>query len=207
MNSEFAEPDVPVSEQAAAWLFELADGPNDQETRRQFVRWLKRSPQHIDSFLAIAVLEQEIAERPGSIEQALLLADGTGPDVIPIAGEGRFARQTGRKPLRKRRGVRWMAAAGLAALSVLASLPFLLPQDPPPAVAHKTDFGEQRSIALSDGSIIILNTVSEVAVRYDEAARRVELHSGEAMFDVAADSGRPFVVEAGSVALKVLGTK
>lgn len=208
MNSEIAEPDVPVSEQAAAWFFELADGPNDQETRQQFFRWLKRSPQHIESFLAIAALEQELAERPDSIEDALALVDASGPGVVPIGGEISFARRrTDRARLRNRRGLRWLAAAGIAALFALGSLPFLLPQEAPLAVLHETDFGEQRSIALSDGSIIILNTLSEVAVRYDDSERRVELRSGEAMFDVATDSGRPFVVETGAVALNVLGTK
>jgi transmembrane sensor len=208
MKSELAEPDVPVSEQAAAWLFELADGPNDQETRRQFVRWLKRSPQHIESFLAIALLEQEVAERPGTLEHALSLVEDTGRDVIRIAGKSSSDRpRTDRQPLRNRNGLRWLAAAALAAIFIMASLPFLLPQDAPGAVVHKTDFGEQRSIALGDGSIIVLNTLSEVAVRYDDAARRVELQSGEAMFDVAADSRRPFVVETGAVALKVLGTR
>jgi transmembrane sensor len=209
MNSEFAEPDVPVSEQAAAWVFELADGPNDQKTRRQFVRWLKRSPLHIESFLAIAVLEQKIAERRGSLEHALPPVDGIGPDVIPIAVEGcSDRRRKDRKPLHRRRGLRRAAAAAVAALLLVAGLPFLLPQDaPPPAVVHRTDFGEQRSIALSDGSIVVLNTLSEVAVRYGGTTRRVDLLSGEAMFDVAADSERPFVVETGLVALKVLGTK
>jgi transmembrane sensor len=208
MNSEFAEPDVPVSEQAAAWLFELADGPNDHETRRQFVRWLKRSPQHIEAFLAIALLEQELAERPGSLEHALALVEDTGRDVIQIAGNNSSGLgRADRKPLRNRRGLRWLAAAGVAAMFIMASLPFLVPQDAPTAVVHKTNLGEQRSIALGDGSIIVLNTLSEVAVRYDDASRRVELQSGEAMFDVAADSRRPFVVETGAVALNVLGTK
>lgn len=207
MNSEFAEPDIPVSEQAAAWFFELADGPNDHDTRQQFVRWLKRSPQHIDSFLAIAVLEQELSERPDSLEEALALVDGAATGVVPMDGRSDSGpSRITRKPLRN--GAGWLAAATITALSFIAGLPWLLKHEAPPAaLVHQTDFGEQRSIALSDGSIVILNTLSEVSVDYDEATRRIELVKGEALFDVAADNHRPFVVETGTVTLQVLGTR
>jgi transmembrane sensor len=72
---------------------------------------------------------------------------------------------------------------------------------------HRTDYGEQRSIALADGSIVVLNTLSEVVVRFGPEERRVELVAGEAMFDVAHDPDRPFVVGTGAVELRVLGTR
>ncbi len=208
MNSEIAEPAAPVSEQAAAWFFELADGPNDRETRRRFVRWLKRSPAHLEAFIAIAVLEHELAESEGSIDDALALVEGADAGAIPLPG-GAFADRSGpdRKPKAGSRRGRWLAAAAAAAAAVLVTLPLLPPPDAPPAVVHRTDFGEQRSIALGDGSLVVLNTLSEVAVDYDPGLRRIELLSGEALFDVAADPQRPFVVETGAVSLKVLGTK
>src|SRR5690606_3292094 len=58
-----------------------------------------------------------------------------------------------------------------------------------------------------DGSIITLNTLSEATVRFDRSARQVTLVSGEAMFDVVSDPGRPFIVQTGSVSLKVIGTR
>lgn len=61
MDRDFIEPFMPVSEQAAAWLFELADEPADRGTRREFVRWLKRSPDHIHAFLAIALVDHDVA--------------------------------------------------------------------------------------------------------------------------------------------------
>ena len=42
-----------------------------------------------------------------------------------------------------------------------------------------TGVGEQLSLALDDGSRVILNTQSRVRVRYDDQTRRVELKSGE----------------------------
>ena len=208
MNSEFAARGLPVSEQAAAWFVELADGPKDGARRRQFVRWLKRSPQHIDSFLAIAVLERELSELPGNVDEILSLVDAAEPGTIPIGEDSASgSSRTRGMPARRWHSGGWLAAAAITALAVFGSLPFLLPDDVAPAFVHRTDFGEQRSIALSDGSIVVLNTLSEVTVHYDAEVRRVELLSGQALFDVASDPRRPFVVETGSMALSVLGTR
>ncbi len=46
-------------------------------------------------------------------------------------------------------------------------------------------------------SRITLDTSSRVSVRYESAARLVRLESGTALFEVAKDPGRPFVVQAG----------
>lgn len=208
MNDEFTKPSTPVSEQAAAWFFELTEGPADLATRVAFIEWLKRSPQHIEGFLAIAVLEQELSEQSSDMQQLLadIKAKG-GQGAVPISDDGDG---TGKSTRHRKSGIswryRWVIAAGIAATSLAFTL-FLLPDSEPPAVVHKTDFGEQRSIALRDGSIVTLNTRSELGVRFDESARRVELMAGEAMFDVVRNSERPFVVESGDISLKVLGTR
>ena len=100
--------------------------------------------------------------------------------------------------------LRWLAAASVGALALLLTQ---FTEIDAPFVRHGTAIGEQRSVALEDGSIVMLNTLSEVEVRMDRSTRHVNLLAGEAMFDVVADRERPFVVQAGSVSLKVLGTK
>jgi transmembrane sensor len=213
MNSEFAEPSTPVSEQAAAWFFELVGSPVDRNRHHEFVAWLKRSPQHIESFLAIAVLERELSELPCSLDEVLAATAGTG-NVLPLGdaigderSQGSERAAASRATRVARYGLAWAAAAGIAALVLVTALPFLSREVTPPAVVHQTDYGEQRSIALSDGSIVTLNTRSQVGVHFDEQTRRVELVSGEAMFDVVPDRERPFVVETGAVELSVLGTR
>jgi transmembrane sensor len=57
-----------------------------------------------------------------------------------------------------------------------------------------------------DGTIVELNTDTELRTSMTAASRRVELLKGEATFKVASDPGRPFVVVAGTTALRALGT-
>jgi transmembrane sensor len=66
--------------------------------------------------------------------------------------------------------------------------------------------GEVRMIPLPDGSVVTLNTASKVAVEYSEARRNVRLLGGEALFDVAKDHVRPFVVSAGGTQVRAIGT-
>jgi len=70
-----------------------------------------------------------------------------------------------------------------------------------------TGVGEQRVIALDDGSRLNLNTETRVNVRYGSEARHLVLKDGEAMFSVAKDKARPFVVTAGDVVVTATGTR
>lgn len=202
MNSDPIKPATPVAEQAAIWYFELAESAPDRQRRAEFFRWLKRSPRHIEEFLAIAVLEQAVSELPGSIADAVAeLRRDAGATALPLAGA---AAHTDERPRRQRRRLGWASAA--AAASALLFFMVALDRSPEPAL-HQTDLGEQRSFALQDGSIVTLNTRSTLSVEFDGSTRRVALLDGQAMFDVVEDKARPFVVETGDVSLSVLGTK
>jgi len=71
---------------------------------------------------------------------------------------------------------------------------------------YHTGKGEVRSVPLADGSVIWLNTDSQVKVRYGRTQRGVILARGEAMFEVAKDASRPFVVHAGETSVRAVGT-
>jgi len=75
-------------------------------------------------------------------------------------------------------------------------------------ISYQTSVGEQFVTTLDDGSRIHLNTATSVTVDYGQEVRHVRLHAGEAFFDVEKDpQGRPFVVEAGSKSVRVVGTQ
>jgi transmembrane sensor len=69
-----------------------------------------------------------------------------------------------------------------------------------------TGKGETKVVALQDGSVVTLNTASEIQVDYSDTVRAVELVRGEALFDVAKNKARPFVVAAGDTSVRVVGT-
>jgi transmembrane sensor len=69
-----------------------------------------------------------------------------------------------------------------------------------------TAIGEIRQVPLEDGSRVTLDTRSQIAVEYEPKQRVVRLESGEALFEVAKDARRPFVVQAGDVRVRAVGT-
>lgn len=107
-----------------------------------------------------------------------------------------------RLPLSARAGRRYLMPAVAAALCLLVAAAWLYLR--PTVLA--TVVGEQRTLVLSDGSRVTLNTDSRVLVRYEAASRTVVLESGEAVFDVAKRQSRPFVVLAGRRKIVALGT-
>lgn len=71
---------------------------------------------------------------------------------------------------------------------------------------YRTRLGERRDILLADGSRIHLNTASTVEVSLRKDSRRIHLVRGEALFEVAHDPSRPFLVDAGAAKLRAVGT-
>jgi transmembrane sensor len=69
-----------------------------------------------------------------------------------------------------------------------------------------TAIGEIRQVPLADGSRITLDTRSRVSVHYKASTRLVRLDAGEALFEVAKDPNRPFVVQAGNIRVRAVGT-
>lgn len=72
---------------------------------------------------------------------------------------------------------------------------------------YDTHVGQIRDIALNDGSTMHLNSDSEAEVRFTANGRKVRIIKGEASFDVAHDSRRPFDVEARSAVIRAVGTQ
>ncbi len=69
-----------------------------------------------------------------------------------------------------------------------------------------TTVGETRVVNLPDGSVVTLNTASKMTVRYTEAMRSIRLVCGEALFRVAKNRKRPFVVTAFDTEVRAVGT-
>lgn len=95
---------------------------------------------------------------------------------------------------------RWATAAILACVAIAAVVLFFR------ASSVITGVGEQRLLTMEDGTRVFLNTDTRIIERYDKRARRIELLSGEALFEVAKRKDWPFLVIAGSRQIKAVGT-
>jgi transmembrane sensor len=110
-----------------------------------------------------------------------------------------------------RRVHRW-ARPALAAAAVVALAFFLRTRERPPASPTATVAAAVVLPApcevrvLPDGSMVSLNRGARLSVDFSAGERRVRLVSGEANFEVAKDAARPFIVAAGGVEVRAVGT-
>jgi ferric-dicitrate binding protein FerR (iron transport regulator) len=99
----------------------------------------------------------------------------------------------------------WSTACVVTTL-FLGLTPLLLAWIGPRSGEYSTDMGEHRSIALTDGSTVVMTAQSHMRVRFSARGRDIELLQGEALFSVAPDGKRPFRVHAGQTILETVGT-
>lgn len=100
---------------------------------------------------------------------------------------------------------RWPIAMAASALIAALAGAFVWQHQQDAWQKHDTGVGCLEHVKLDDGSIIDLNTNSEVRVRLAKT-REVRLIRGEARFQVAPDKSRPFTVVAGDAAVRAVGT-
>ncbi|ARN73815.1 FecR family protein [Oceanicoccus sagamiensis] len=144
-------------------------------------RWLSQSDQHRDSFITALAGWDAMA----------VLEDLA--DIMPLQ-EPTPAPATGYRPWQG-----WATAASLVMITLLVLLAL-------PSNHYSTGIGQQASYTLDDGSILTLNTNSQVTLDYSDNRRAVTLVKGEASFDVAKNPQRPFVVYAGKGMVWAVGT-
>ena len=170
-------PSRAVDAEAAAWLARLY---GDEDVRPALDAWLAESPAHAAAFA-----------RANEVWAILPRAARTGEETAHV----------GRAPRRTRL---YGVAAGIAAslLLGLVGLWWSLGS----AGDYATRPGEQKVATLEDGSRLALNTDTRVGVRFDDGRRQIMLEKGEAMFEVAHDADRPFIVVAGETRVQAIGT-
>lgn len=184
------EPDSPEAQArsrvAAEWFTKRDRGLTAAE-QDEFLQWLAADPRHGEwfalhrrlggDFAALAQWRPEHSEEPN-------------PDLLA----------------RPRRRLRWLMPVGLAAAASLA-VAFIWWQAATPAIETEVANASayERRI-LEDGSTVELNRGAVVSVAFTAGERRVSLVRGEALFTVTKNSARPFIVRAGGVDVRAVGT-
>ena len=194
-----------ISTAESAWFAKVNAGDLSGQTNQEFLEWLERNSANEQNYEKCELIWELCGELEHDPEIAAAIA--ACDEEIRIRTEAQSSRsafsadRTSRLqrlliPLRSKVGMLAMAAAVLLAIWI--------PQMP---LTYDTEIGERRSVTLADGSSVTLNTDTELVVRFQASQRDIELKRGEAIFNVAHDADRPFVVHAAHGTARAVGTR
>lgn len=176
-------------EVAVDWLVRLQRPSVTQADWLAFDDWLAASEHHAKAYDAALTLDLQLA---GYVPE-------TDPSVAtpPQKASAPEAVHT------------WLwPALGTLAASLLIGIGLFMNSHVhlPIETVYSTGTGAHKTVVLSDGTSIALNTESRLAVHFDPTRRHVRMADAEAYFDVAKDPRRPFVIDAGASQVRVVGT-
>jgi transmembrane sensor len=189
-ESQLRAAEVAATE-AADWYARLRGENVSEIDAARFRAWIAADPAHRREFEAIDDFWDDvevIAQSPEVLREHRAIA---GRRAAAMRRNGRAGRR-----------MVWATAA-----AVLLAIGALVWAYRGGADRYVTDIGEQRIVTLSDGSVITLNTATEIRLHFSTDRRGVELVSGQANFEVAKDAARPFIVIAGNRSVRAVGTQ
>ncbi|MEJ5059705.1 MULTISPECIES: FecR family protein [unclassified Pseudomonas] len=179
----------PVSAQvldaAIAWQLSMDSG--NAVEREEFAKWHAAHEEHARAWRQLGMLDQRFSVASGPARTALLQSRANIRRRVRKLGSGVAS---------------VVAVIGLTLFGADRYLPldyWLADQ--------RTATGEQRTLRLTDGTLINLNTHSAVDVRFDEKQRLVILQEGEILVETGHGDARPFIVETREGSMRALGTR
>ncbi|WP_122868129.1 FecR domain-containing protein [Pseudomonas viridiflava] len=169
-----------VAQQAVGWLLEMQEGSLNTGRQKAWQLWLNGNTEHQRAWAHIQRVNQRLGGLSSPLAHAALGAPKSGSrrhalKLLLLLGAG--------------------SVAGWSLRDQIALQPLL--------ADYNSGVGEQRKVALSDGSQIQLNTASAVDVKFDAQQRLIRLLSGEILMTASADT-RPLnlLTAEGSVKVK-----
>jgi len=175
-----------IDDEAAIWLVRLDNGKLSKQLKKELKEWLSADKRHTVALKTMADTWDELDEvlvnlnNVNSSKTISLL-----PMFTPII-----------KPL-----------AFAASVSFLTVFMWLSVPNNVQKSSFATTIGQQLDTTFDDGSIVHLNTNSRIEAEFSDEKRIIKLIQGEALFEVAHDPERPFIVYAGDRLVQAVGTK
>lgn len=195
-GSQGTEPPIPaaVIDEAIGWAVKMNFNKPGGAVRQAFDTWLNRDPLHARAWARVQSLRQDFTGLPPKLAMDTLQA---AEDNLAKSGLGR----------RQMLKILSLAGVAIATASVLSDRPLgqsLLAD-------ASTATGERRSMTLSDGTLVVLNTNTAIDIDLDGAERSIALLRGEIMVATGADAGssakRSFHVDTALGRIQALGTR
>lgn len=178
-----------IDKKANLWKIKKNEGLNKNEEQELEV-WLKNK-KHKEVF----------EENNQIIEECLSLDD----DFIEVLENEIQIKESQNNIFYKSRYI--MASVVMTCILVFGSLQMNVYYNPSYSHNYSSINTKLLHIALPDDSIIDLDVKSNINVQYYENKRSVTLKEGKALFSVAKNKNKPFIVKAGNTSIEVLGTK
>jgi len=189
--------DEEVAQTAAQWVVLGDRGMNATESKA-LSEWLAADPRHAAEY--------------ARVQRGWTSLDAIG--AVPALASIADAIENRLKARRRKRRI-WFLASGLLAAAAVAAAFLLWPGSKPGPVPVAIETAAKNYVVLAstahrkqlpDGSVAELNGDSQIETEFVPAERRVRLVRGEANFVVAKNPERPFVVSAGRVRVRAVGT-
>jgi transmembrane sensor len=202
-QSSDREIDAILSEQAASWFVRLVANDLSARERREYLAWLKASERHVEALLDI--YRYHGYGRKAKLHMRSSSDSDPNANVIPFTLRGTTALHHERETRRQRRRLLKVAAAvaGIAFAVTAGWLTKAMYFDKRIA----TEAGEWEQTMLADGSVLRIGPNTQLRWSFSEAQRTVVLKRGEAVFEVAKDPSRPFVVTTHVGDVRAIGTE
>lgn len=195
--------------EAAEWWLKLNAGPLSLRENAEFADWLRESAVHVSEMIQMGRLHSLLEAYPDwhlvSTDEAGEATDSVvpfGADVADPAAAARVAPGSATM-IRPRLSHRWFFGAALAAVAAVTIWVFM----PPGAHAIQTGRAERREVTLVDGSVLEIDPQTRLRIRFEPHTRDVQLEQGRALFRVAKDPSRPFLVHADATVVRAVGTQ
>ncbi len=173
--------------EASGWIVRIKAHDATERDRLDFQAWLDSDPDHPKAYAKL--------ERTWGRVQSLQHLKGRAA-----------ANDTAPRPRSRSWSLPAAAVAACALLAIGWSVWFTRTPSLAPYEHYATAPAEVRTITLADGSTITLSGAGEASVTLSDRERRVELTRGSALFDVAHDPARTFVVQTPEGNITVRGT-
>jgi transmembrane sensor len=177
-----------IADRAAEWVARIDRSPADPATQAELDAWLASDDRRRGAYFRAQIAWT-------MLDRASVLSGGARNEInneigepVPDVSRRRFLRGTG---------------AIAASLSVAFAGVGLWRRTPE---RIETATGEIRRVPLKDGSLAAVNTQTRLSISMRSEVRQIALDHGEAWFQVAKDHTRPFVVAAGDVRVRAVGT-
>lgn len=184
-----------ADEAAAAWDARLRGAATTDSDYQAFQAWLQQDAAHRRAYDSLQTVLRTLRSHADL------------PELSALRDEARGMADTGK---RRRLFAALAVAAGFGGIGLVAGFP---PAERETWLAklqgdtiYATGRHQQTRVTLADGSLVTLASGTRLVVRLGADRRDVTLTGGRALFKVARDSARPFVVKAGDRTITALGT-